>query len=343
MGLREYIIRRIIMIIPIIIGAVILIFAVVQLIPPGSRALLYVRTERDLQFLDQIIKAHKLDASPVEQFADWLRQILEGNFGWTRVGRGPVLNVMFAKWPATIEIVMFAAPLTIIFGIILGVISAVHRDKLPDHITRLISIAGYSLPSFWLGLILLSLTYITTGTVITGRVSNSVVNIVKSQAWHTYTGLYTIDGIINGRFDVVLDALKHLALPVIVITTINMAGIIRLMRSSMLEALTKNYIITAKAKGLKNTKVINKHARRNALIPVVTIAGLMVASMLSGLIITETVFAFEGVGQWAAQCATQLDIAGVIGFTIFTGLLFVISNLIVDILYAYIDPRIRLG
>jgi len=343
MGLREYIIRRIIMIIPIIIGAVILIFAVVQLIPPGSRALLYVRTERDLQFLEQIIKAYKLDASPIEQFADWLRQILQGNFGWTRVGRGPVLNVMFAKWPATIEIVMFAAPLTIIFGIILGVISAVHRDKLPDHITRLISIAGYSLPSFWLGLILLSLTYVTTGTVITGRVSSSVQNIVKSPAWHVYTGLYTIDGIINGRFDVVLDALKHLALPVIVITTINMAGIIRLMRSSMLEALTKNYIITAKAKGLKNTKVINKHARRNALIPVVTISGLMVAGMLSGLVITETVFAFEGVGQWAAQCATQLDIAGVIGFTIFTGLLFVISNLIVDILYAYIDPRIRLG
>jgi len=126
------------------------------------------------------------------------------------------------------------------------------------------------------------------------------------------------------------------------LTTIGVGGIIRLMRSSMLEALNKGYIVTARAKGLAKKEVINKHARRNALIPTVTVAGLMVAGMMNGLMITETVFAFGGLGQWSVRAAVNLDVAGVLGFALFTGFLFVISNLIVDILYAYIDPRIRL-
>lgn len=344
MGLREYIIRRLILVVPVVFGAILLVFAITQLIPPESRAMLYVRSENDIKYLDRIVKAYGLDASPLQQFVNWFNQVLQGNLGWSRVGRGPVLNIILSKWPATIEIVMFAAPLIIFFGIYLGVLSAVYRDKPFDHATRLFSISGYSLPSFWLGLVLLSIAYSVTGTTITGRVSSDVQNVVKNIfLWRSYTGLYTIDGILNGRFDIVLDALRHLVMPVTVITVINVAGLIRLMRSSMLEALTKGYIVTAKAKGLKKSQVINKHARRNALIPVITVSGLMVAGLLSGLVITETVFAFEGIGSWAGQAATQLDIASVVGFTLFTGLLFVLSNLIVDIMYAYIDPRIRLG
>jgi len=343
-GLREYIIRRLILVFPVVLGAILLVFAITQLIPPASRAMLYVRNENDVRNLPNIIRAYHLDASPLEQFLIWFNQVLQGNLGWSRVGRGPVLQLILSKWPATIEIVMFAAPLIIFFGIYLGVLSAVYRDKPLDHATRLFSISGYSLPSFWLGLVFLSLAYTLTGATITGRVSSDVDNIVKNvYLWHRWTGLYTIDGIINGRFDIVLDALKHLVMPVAVITIINVAGLIRLMRSSMLEALTKGYIVTARAKGLKKSQVINKHARRNALIPVITVSGLMVAGLLSGLVITETVFAFEGIGSWAGASAVQLDIAAVVGFTLFTGLLFVLSNLIVDVLYAYIDPRIRLG
>lgn len=293
MGLREYIIRRIILIVPVIFGAILLIFAVIQMIPPGQRAMLYVRSDKDLQFIDAIIKVHHLDRSAFEQFVDWFGQLLTGNLGWTVTGHGPVLAVMLNNWPATIEIVLFAAPLIIFIGTYLGVLSAVHRDKPIDHATRLFSISGYSLPSFWLGLILLSIAYTLTGHEFLGRISTNLTGVVKNiYTWHRYTGLYTIDGILNGRLDVTWDALQHLVMPVTVITIINCAGLIRIMRSSMLEALTKGYVVTARAKGLKNSQVINKHARRNALIPVITISGLMVAGLMSGLLITEQVFFF---------------------------------------------------
>jgi dipeptide transport system permease protein len=343
MGLREYIIRRLILIVPVVLGAILLVFAVTQLIPAGARAMLYVKSEKDLLNIDSIIKAHHLDASPLVQFFDWFGQLLNGNLGWTQTAHGPVLTVMLSNWPATIEIVLYASPIIIFLGIYLGVLSAVHRDKPPDHLTRVFAISGYSVPSFWLGLLLLAIAYALTGQSFYGRVNLQYEDVIQNVfLWHRYTGLVTIDGILNGRFDIVLNALEHLVLPVTVIVVINTAGLIRIMRSSMLEALTKGYIVTAKAKGLKNSQVINKHARRNALIPVITVSGLMVAGLLGGLLITETVFAYPGIGRWIAQATIALDIAAVIGFTLFTGLVFVVSNLLVDILYAYIDPRIRL-
>jgi peptide/nickel transport system permease protein len=157
-----------------------------------------------------------------------------------------------------------------------------------------------------------------------------------------YTGLNTIDGLLNGQFWITVDQVQHLVLPVTVLVTIQVALIVRIMRSSMLEALGKGYITTARAKGLSQKEVINKHARKNALIPTITLSGLLVAGMLNGVVITETVFGLSGVGQWAANSALNMDIAAVLGFTLFSGFLFVMANLIVDILYAYIDPRIRL-
>lgn len=343
-GLREYIIRRLILVVPVVLGAIVLVFAITQLIPVGARAMLYVKSEKDMKNMDLIIAVHHLNENAAIQFVDWFSQLLQGNLGWTLTGRGQVATVMFSRWPGTIEIVLFAAPIIIFLGIYLGVLSAVHRDKPVDHFTRLFAISGYSLPSFFLGLVLLAVAYGLTGQEILGRTSTELMNVVDNAfLFHRYTGLYTIDGILNWRFDVVLDALEHLVMPVAVIVIINSAGLIRIMRSSMLEALTKGYIVTARAKGLKNSQVINKHARRNALIPVVTISGLMVAGLLGGLLITEQVFAFQGIGSWIAQATVRLDIAAVIGFTLFTGLIFVVSNLLVDILYAYIDPRIRLG
>jgi len=348
MGLREYIIRRLILVIPIVLGAIILIFAITQMFSPGQRAMLYVRTERDIEHLDEFIAKYKLNASALDQFILWLKEIfIHGNFGYSRnptAGGGPVLAIMLQKWPATIELSIFIAPLTILLGIYLGVKSAVHKDKAIDHFTRLLSISGYSLPSFWLALILISIVVASTRWLPIGRISTSLMSIVTDTTiFKRYTGFYIVDGLLNGRPDVTIDALKHIVLPVIVVTTINVAGLIRLMRSCMLEALTKGYIITAKAKGLKMSEVINKHARRNALIPVVTVSGMMVAGLMTGLVITETVFSFDGIGYWAATSARALDIPAVVGFTFFTAFLFIFANLIVDILYAYIDPRIKLG
>ncbi|MDH5770400.1 MAG: ABC transporter permease, partial [Candidatus Bathyarchaeota archaeon] len=242
------------------------------------------------------------------------------------------------------------APVTILVGIYLGVLSAVHKDRLIDQATRALSIIGWSLPSFWLGIMLLSFAFAATrslplpgGLFPPGRLDLGTQSIVNSASFVKYTGLVTIDGLLNGNIWITLDGLRHLVLPVVTLTTIQIALIVRVMRSSMLEALGKGYIISARAKGLAKKTVINKHARRNALIPVVTLSGLLIAGMVTGVIITETVFAFPGIGRFAADAALQLDLPAVLGFGLLTGIVFVVANLIVDILYAYIDPRIRLG
>jgi peptide/nickel transport system permease protein len=245
---------------------------------------------------------------------------------------------------------MFAAPIIIFIGIYLGVQSAIHRNGFIDHICRVVSIIGWSLPSFWLGLILISVFSGQLRWVSIGPLSQEGINHVANTALFTrYTGVSVFDGVLNSitRLDIsqlgiTLDALAHVILPVIVIVTIDVALLIRVMRSSMLEALNKQYIITAKAKGLSKNVVIYKHARRNALIPVATLSGMLVAGLLGGLVITETVFAYGGLGMWAARAALSTDIPAVLGYAILTAVIFVIANLIVDILYAYIDPRIRL-
>jgi peptide/nickel transport system permease protein len=219
----------------------------------------------------------------------------------------------------------------------------VHRDKPLDHATRILAIIGWSLPSFWFGIVLLAIFWGAFGLLPAGRLSTQATTYIDlSPSWVTYTGMMTIDGLLNGQLWITIDALKHLILPSVVLVTIQIALIIRLMRSSMLEALNRPYVIMARAKGLAQGEVINKHARRNALIPAITMSGLLVAGMLNGLVITETVFLIPGLGNWAATSAIRLDVPAVLGFALFAGVLFVLSNLIVDVLYAYIDPRIRL-
>jgi peptide/nickel transport system permease protein len=270
----------------------------------------------------------------------------QGNFGYSELyGGEPVLEGFAVRFPATLEIVLYSAPIIVYFGIWLGTISAVNRDKLPDHITRITSILGTSLPSFFFGIILVSIFVAQLKWTSLGRLTDMgkyLVRISRGEI-HQYTGLITIDALLNGNIPIFLDALKHLVLPVTVLVLIQSATLIRVTRSSMLEALSKTYIVAARAKGLSRKEVIYKHARRNAMIPVVTISGLLVSGMLTGLTITETVFRFGGIGNWAAMGAIALDVPIVIAYAFFTAIIFVFSNLIVDILYAYIDPRIRLG
>jgi len=255
----------------------------------------------------------------------------------------PVLEALMTRFSATAELVLYSAPLIIILGIFLGKISAVKRNTAIDHMTRVIAIIGWSLPAFWLGIILLAVFYGGLGIFPPGRLSPWAEAMIRSGEFKVYTGLYTIDAILNLNWPIFVDALSHLVLPVITLTTINVALIMRVMRSSMLEQLSKTYIIAARARGLDEKTVIDRHASKNALIPVITLSGLLTAGLLSGMVITETIFEFKGIGYFAAHAATQLDIPAVLGFALFAGIIFVIANLIVDILYAYIDPRIKLG
>lgn len=348
MGLADFVVRRILLMIPTLIGVTLLIFAVTQLFTPEQRATLYVTNEKQMNNIPLLIQQYHLNESIFVQYSNYMQQLLQGNLGFSQTSRAPVLQTILRKIPATFEVVMMSIPIIIFLGIYLGVVSAVHRDKPIDHITRTGAIIGTSLPSFWLGIILIAVFFSGLGWLLPERASSWAQNYIDlSHNWTAYTGLYTVDGLLNGKPDITLDVLRHMVMPTIVLVTIQIALIIRVMRSSMLEALGKGYITAAKAKGLTNTEVINKHARRNALIPTMTVAGLLTAGMLTGVVITETVFNIEGLGRWAVRAAggggIVPDIPAVLGFALLSGIVYVVANLIVDILYAVVDPRIRLG
>jgi peptide/nickel transport system permease protein len=345
MGLRTYILRRMILAIPVLFGAVLFIFAIIQFLPIGMRATMFITDPKQLRYLETIARSYGLYDPVYVQFYHWMKGLLiDRNLGVDVTG-DPVFNAVLRRLPATIEIVMYAAPIIVGIGVTLGVLSGANKDKLVDHGSRVLAIMGTSLPSFWFGIVLLSIFYAGLGWFPPERWSHDVGKFLGASgtSWHWYTGLITIDSLINGQLWIFVDAVRHLVLPVSVLSILNSAVMVRVTRSSMLEALGKDYITAAKAKGLARKEVINKHARRNALIPAITISGLMIASLLTGVTITETVFSMGGIGQYAASSARILDVAPVIGYALMSAVVFVISNLIVDILYAYIDPRIRLG
>jgi dipeptide transport system permease protein len=342
--LRAYIIRRLLLLIPVILGVTLFIFGITMLFSPIERASLYVSSIRDLSDLPEIIHRFGLDRPFFMQYGTWISQVVHGNLGWSQVVGMPVFEAIRTFLPATLELAIFAAPLIVFTGIFLGTRAAAHKDQPIDHATRVLAISGWSLPSFWLGLILMMIFYgLIRGLLPPGRLSVEMDLLVHSSAFIRYTKINTIDAILNLNGPVLLDALRHLILPVITISTINIAFIMRLMRSSMLESLGRGYVLTARAKGLPERVVVNKHARRNALIPVITVSGYVFAGLASGAVITESIFTYKGIGWWAYQAASRLDIASILGFALFTGFLFVLVNLIVDIIYTRVDPRVRLG
>lgn len=344
MELRAYILRRLILLIPVLFGVTILIFALLQLFEPVERAALYVKDARQFGNIEEIITKYGLNDPVWVQFGHWFNEIIHGNLGWSKVVSMPVTRAIWSFLPATIELALFATPLIILGGIFLGKRAAAHKDKPVDHITRVGAIIGWSLPTFWLGLILLMVFYgFFRGLLPPERLSTEMSILIHSEQFIRYTKINTLDAILNGNAQVFLDALRHLILPIITLTVVNVAFIMRLMRSSMLEALGKGYILAARAKGLSENAVVNKHAGRNALIPVLTVSGYIFAAIVNGVVITETIFNYKGLGWFAWQSAVNLDVPSVLAFALFNGILFVLTNLVVDLLYAHIDPRIRLG
>jgi peptide/nickel transport system permease protein len=345
MGLRAYVARRLILAIPVLLGAVIFTFAVLQFLPPSQRVSVFITDQKQARFWETIAKENGLYDPVYVQFYYWIKALLiDRNLGIDAQGDS-VFAAIMNRLPATVEIVMYGSPIIIFIGLTLGVHAGANKDKPVDQISRVLTIIATSLPSFWFGIVLLSLFYAGLGWFPPQRYGQEVLNFLTMPGtpWRNYTGLMTIDSLLNGQWWIFVDSVRHLVLPIAVLGLLNSAVMVRVTRSSMLESLGKDYITSAKAKGLSKTEVVKKHARRNALIPAITISGLMIAGLLTGVTITETVFSIEGVGQYAARAAHSLDIPPVIGYALLSAVLFVVSNLIVDVLYAYIDPRIRLG
>lgn len=344
--MTAFIIRRLLLLPLVIAGVSILIFALMQLLSPFSRLAVYVKDPNALkqgpEQLQAMVEALGLNDPAWVQYGRWMNEVIHGNFGWSESARQPVLDAIRHLLPASAELTLFAAFPVIFLGIWLGKISAVYQDTLIDHGTRVTAIVGWSFPTFVFAILMLLIFYGTLPWCPPGRLGISASRIVYSDTFTTYTGMHTIDAILNGNLTVLGDALRHLVMPVITLAYVSWAMILRLMRSSMLETLRQDYVITARAKGLRERLVVNRHAQRNALLPVTTVAGLMVANLLNGVVVTETVFNFRGLGQFAASSAVQLDMPAILGFSLFNGVLLVLTNLVVDILYAFFDPRVRL-
>ncbi len=341
MRLREYIIRRLILLPAILFGISLMIFMIMQCFTPAQRAVAYVQSTEEMLNIDEIIKRYHLDEPLIMQYFYWINNVLHGNLGYSISANMPVAQALATYFPATVELVFLAIPLMLLLGITFGILAAVYRDSVIDHIVRFFSISAWSLPSFWSAIILLAFFYGALGMFPPGRLSPHIVLSLSQSEFKRYTGMYIIDGILNGRLDVSLDALNHVILPSLNLAILSSALPMRIMRSSMLEVLNKEFIIAARAKGLSKWMVIWKHAIKNALIPMITVAGIMVANLITGVVITETVFNYPGLGRFAAGAATSLDMPGILGFALFAGTIYAVTNLVVDILYALIDPRIR--
>lgn len=354
--MATYIIRRLLLVPILLFGVTLIIFGMLQFLGPVERSALYVRDfpKNDKQ-IQGIIRKYGLDRPVYEQYWRWLvgvkdpgsgkREggVLYGDFGYSRTASQPVIDIIKNRFPNTLDLALWAVFPMLAVGIWLGVQAAVHQNGWIDQAARVFSIIGTSFPTFVFGLLVLIIFYANWQWFPPGKMSDWVSQLIFSGQFTQYTKLLTIDALLNGRLDVFLDAMRHMFLPILTLSYINWATFVRVTRSSMLETLRMDYVTTARAKGLKEKDVINKHARPNAMISITTLAGFSVVGLLGGVVITETVFNYPGIGQAAANAASNLDVVTVLGFAVFNGLILIVANLIVDVLYGFIDPRVRLS
>ncbi|MCE5207979.1 MAG: ABC transporter permease [Chloroflexi bacterium] len=337
MGLISHIIRRLLLIIPMVIGVTLLLFIVTHIVP--SDPLAAILPEKSLESPEIVaVTTAKwgLDKPLHIQYLVYLNNLLHGDMGTSFKTKNAVTLDLATFLPATIELSIASFIFAIAVGLPLGIISALKSGSFVDQITRIFSLLGASMPPFWSGLIVLFLFYykipIFPGP---GRID------ARLSAPPTITGLFLTDSLLAGDWTAFWSSLSHLILPAMILGWFELALIARITRSSLLEIMSQDYIRTARSKGLKERTVIIRHGLRNALIPLVTILGLAFAGLMSGAITTETIFAWPGIGRYAVLAATNLDFPAIMGVTLVIALLYMLINLLVDITYAVIDPRIR--
>ncbi|MDK2885788.1 MAG: peptide/nickel transport system permease protein [Thermosipho sp. (in: thermotogales)] len=345
--MTAYIIRRLLLLPLILFGVTLIIFSFTQILGPEKLLSAYVNPnvfdKLSNEDLDKLIHKYGLDQPLWTRYFKWINGVFHGDLGWSVTAKQPVAQAIKERIPYTLELALYAMIPVIGVGIWLGVAAAVNRDKFLDHFIRIFAIVGWSLPDFVFGLVVLMIFYSVLGWFPPGTMSSWAEQIVKSPEFKHFTHILSIDALLNGRLDIFWDAIRHLIGPILTISWLWWAYLLRITRSSMLEVLGKEYVRTARAKGVPEKDVIHKHARKNAMIPVVTVAGAMVIGLLSGTVIVEVIFNRIGMGRFTAQAATQLDYAAVLGSVLFYSTILIIGNLIIDILYAALDPRIRLG
>ena len=340
--MANYIFRRLLLLPLVVLGVTFLLFFLTQRLSPEMRASLYVKDPRQMGALEEVIREYGLRDNVFKQYGRWLKNVAHGDLGYSPSANMPVAKAIKEYLPATIQLAFVTIIFVVFFGVWFGCGSAIHKDEWKDIVARLISVGWFSLPIFVLGLILLMVFYGQLGWFAPGGYSVQTNVIIQSPMFKTYTGFLLADSLLNGNFRVFWDVLSHLVLPAVTLCIGSFALMVRVMRSSMLEELNKDYVRTARAKGLTKWQIVYKHAGKNAIIPVITLASIQFIRLLGGTVIVETIFDYPGIGRFGVIAAQQLDIAGILGFSLMVAVLFVLGNLLSDILYTAVDPRIRL-
>ena len=334
----RFLLKRLLLTLPTFLALMLLTFLMIRLVPGDPIEVR--RGERGIspERLAELRHDMGLDQPVWKQFFDYVWALLHGDFGTSIISKTPVLHEFLTLFPATLELSFFAMLFAIVLGIPAGVIAAAKRGSVYDQSLMGLALAGYSMPIFWWGLTLILVSSVWLGwTPVSGR-----VDLIKF-FYHPVTGFMLIDSLISGQKGAFTDAVRHLILPAIVLGTVPLAVIARMTRSSMLEVLEEDYVRTARAKGLSAARVTGVHALRNALIPVATVIGLQTGLLLSGAVLTETIFSWPGVGKWLIESIGRRDYPALQGGIMLISTMVIGVNLLVDLLYGLINPRIRYG
>lgn len=329
--------RRLALLIPVLIGVTLLTFVVSQAVP-GDPAQMVAGAQAKPEIIKAVREKLGLDRPWPTRYLLYLKSLVHGDLGTSLQTQRPVTKDLVTYFPATFELATIAVILAFGLGVPFGIISAYRKDRWPDHVSRVFALGGVAVPPFWLGMMLMLLFYMTLG-ILPGDGRLSILTTPPTRI----TGLFLIDSLLAGQPGTFLEALSHLILPAVTLSAALIGIVTRITRSSMLEALAKDYVRTARSKGLTERVVVYRHALRNALLPVVTVMSMIYGNALAGSVLVESIFSWPGMGTYAVRAIQMLDFPAVMGFTVFIAILYVLVNLVVDVLYFYIDPRIKIS
>lgn len=330
----KYIFKRLLLLIPVLLGVTVMVFTVMHLFTTDPAEIIlgqHATVEQKEALREELGFNRPLH----EQYLEFLTGAVKGDFGESLITKTSVVEEITQRLPATLELALAGLLFASILGVTMGVISAIKQNSIFDYISMTISLAGVSMPIFWLGLVFIVIFSLKLGWLpVAGRIQMGYEPV------HT-TGLYLLDSLIAGDMEAFKSAFSHIILPAIALGMYSAALIARMTRSTMLEVLGQDYIRTARAKGLFEKVVIGIHGLRNAMIPIITVIGLQLGTLLGGAVLTETVFSWPGVGSYTVNSILKSDFTVVQGTVVYLALIFVLVNLIVDVLYVYLDPRIK--
>lgn len=333
--MHRYIGRRLLGLPLVIIMVSILVFALTRIggtpigpyLEPGM-------TDEEIAALEE---RFNLDEPLPMQYLAWLGGVVQGDLGWSAVAAAPVVDVFRQRIPASFELGAFAAVWAVALGVGLGTFAARRRNRVGDQVAGVVAVGGASMPTFWLGIVLLIIFWSYLGWFPHGRSDPDIWASISHP-----TNFYTIDAILAGNVNALKDALWHLVLPALTLGYAAVGIVTRMMRSSLLEEMGKDYVDAARARGLPERLVVRRHARRNAFIPTITVIGLSIGIMFEGTVVVETIFGWPGLGSWMASSVLSGDQGTTLAFVIFTSILFVTINMLVDVMYGYLDRRVML-